>query len=114
MNPRFSSCLKTPYKTLAISKLVLIWERIRANKRTTGVDLTEDDEEDDDLEAFLALNRNDSLVNRPTVDSVDVNIHDLLEQFHKLKPEKAKTNVLKYWERSKNKNYTSYHVLYFV
>lgn len=87
LDPRFSSYLKMPYKPIAIAKLISIWDRIHTKESINT---------DDDLEIFLA-----SDVMELTALG-ERNIHDKLEQFTQLRPEKAVTNVLQYWESKKH------------
>lgn len=90
LDPRFSSNLKVPFKTLAIAKLVKIYGDVRQRKNViAGVH-----EEEDDLDCYLAgIDNNDFIDSRK--------IHDLLEQFNQQPRENSKIDVLKYWETNK-------------
>lgn len=89
LDPRFSNYLKAPLKTLAIGKLLKLYEEIR--KREINVN----DLEEDDLDCYLASQNCD---NNPSGSS---KLHALLEQFTQQTPEKSKIDVLEYWNQNK-------------
>lgn len=91
LDPRFSSYLKVPYKTLAVAKLVKLYEEIRKRKLDTA-----GAQDEDDLECYLAeIGGNyEGFTDGPK-------LHDLLEQFTQQPPEKSKVDVLDYWEQNK-------------
>lgn len=89
LDPRFSSYLKVPYKTLAIAKLVTLYEEIR--KRN---DIEAGAEDEDDLDCYLAGIGENGLNSRK--------LHDLLEHFNQQTLEKSKMDILKYWENNKS------------
>lgn len=93
LDPRFSCYLKVPYKNLAITKLLKVWERIRS-QQNNNVDDSIDDI--DELESYLAES---SLGANATEKR---KIHDLLESFAQQPAEKAKTSILEYWETHKH------------
>lgn len=91
LDPRFTKYLKVPNKTLAISKLVKVWNHINESGDSNNIRV---EDEDDDLEAYLSEGMIETRISNS-------DIYNLLEHFSKLPPEKPKTNVLEFWERNK-------------
>lgn len=112
LDPRFSKTMKRTPRTLAISKLLKIWERINNNENTPmQVDNqnhpnTENVNRLDALEELLAQIENSSIdaieipPQLPNESNAD-KMHRLLEEFNDFPREKPATKVIEFWEANK-------------
>lgn len=105
LDPRFTKTLNITTRTLAISKMMRIWERINQSKEAQHQIPATDKEETfcrfDELEKLLAAAE---AVNPNAFTSNEDGIHHILEKFANLPREKPSTNVLQYWEKNKEEN----------
>lgn len=100
LDPRFTKFVKVPAKTLAIAKLVNVWEQI--NDKESNVEYGDDDAE---LERYLAEGTIET-------SSGNENIHDLLVNFTKLPAEKPTYSNTGKTTRTRCLSYINYHKLF--
>lgn len=110
LDPRFSRTMKKTPRTLAISKLLKLWERINNNEiAPMQVDDQKQNTENfhrlDALEVFLAETEISNIgaiaIPLSTNESNSDKMHRLLEEFNDFPREKPVTKVIEYWEANK-------------
>lgn len=101
LDPRFTKTLNLNQRTLAISKLMKIHQRVKEGENTSRTDPCANKESNrlDLLEALIA-EECDDVVSQTELSEREI-IHRLLVDFAELPREKVTVNVLEYWNRNR-------------
>lgn len=111
LDPRLTRTMEKTTRTLAITKLLKIWDRLNRQKHT-DIQLPADNQNHDitisrmdELEELLAeaevSERDPVEASQTPVVSDNEKMHEILEKFSDLPREKPRTNVIEYWEKNK-------------
>lgn len=107
LDPRFTKTMKTAARTLAISKLMKIWQRLSEESGEPPEESDSNNPNDNNtrrsslLEQLLAAVEGDGETQVAQHETEQDRIHRLLQEFGELPREKTSTKVLEYWEKNK-------------
>lgn len=100
LDPRFTKTLNLTQKTLAISKLLKVYERI-INEENEHFNAVCDNNKTNRLDMLENIIAEECDVVESTIENNTETIHRLLQEFAQLPRERASINILDYWEKNK-------------